>query len=213
MRKASSGSIWFCIVMFLLCFLLEIVRWRSLAILKKLKIVQDVYDFIVLLSWLFHLFSHIASILSNNILLGFNFVCFFAVLRESTCVPVLMWSRGCPGGGRRCCHNDVGSECRGPLFGCMWRSSPSAPAQLLSGHGHLVHLAQFLLLVSVGSLLCVSTSQCCHIFFFDRKERSWFSSQAGTTSALSMTCSWLSRCSDQVHTQSNTPMWCAYRFL
>lgn len=47
---------------------------------------------------------------------------------------------------------------------------------------------------------CLSVAKSCGMSLTDRMERSWFSSLAGTTSAASMTCSWPSRCSDQVRT-------------
>lgn len=52
--------------------------------------------------------------------------------------------------------------------------------------------------------LCISAANCCVISLSDRKELSWSSCLAGTTSAVSMTCSWLSRCSDQVHSYQKT---------
>lgn len=46
----------------------------------------------------------------------------------------------------------------------------------------------------------VSVAKCCVVSLSNRKEPFWCSCLAGTTSAVLMTCSWLSRCSDQVHT-------------
>jgi len=59
-----------------------------------------------------------------------------------------------------------------------------------------------LFLVVFSLLNPLSFIACCVLS--DRMEPSWSSFLAGTTSAVSTTCSWLSRCSDQVHARKHT---------
>lgn len=103
--------------------------------------------------------------------LFFFFICCFERIES---MPVLMGSRGSPVVRRCCCHNGVGRCWQGLLCDWMWRfgaqgkSSPSALAQLLQGHGHPVHLALLLLRLLWLMTICFCWQLASCFFFWSR---------------------------------------------
>lgn len=101
---------------------------------------------------------------------SFFFICCFERIES---MPVLMGSRGCPVVRRCCCHNGVGRRWQGLLCDWMWsfgaqgKSSLSASAQLLQGHGHPVHLALLLLRLLWLMTICFCW-QLASCFFWSR---------------------------------------------